>query len=75
MSKPKKIEVCSCPESQHLRQALTAIRYICTNNTRQPMVEDLAQCGNIAHQGLQLIKLNADPAVGDISRRTNGLVP
>jgi hypothetical protein len=70
-----KIERCSCPESQHLRKALTAIQFVCMNDTGQPMVEDLAQCANLAGQGLMLLKLTADPGVGDIAERTKGLVP
>ena len=70
-----KIERCSCPESQHLRKALTAIKYICSNDTEQPMADDLAQINNLAHQGLKLQKLVADPGVGDIAERTGGLVP
>lgn len=71
----KRIKVCSCDESAHLRKALTAIEYICSNDTSQPMVDDLAQISNLADQGLRLKPLEADPAVGDISVRTNGLVP
>lgn len=70
-----KIERCSCPESQHLRKALTAIQHICSIDTGQPMVDDLAQINNLTEQALKLRKLTADPGVGDISKRTGGLVP
>lgn len=69
------IKPCSCEESAHLPKALAAIHFICTNDTKQPMVEDLAQCGNLAAQGQALEELEGDPAVGDIAERTSGLVP
>ncbi len=61
-----KMEKCSCPESQHLRRALKAIRKIATSDTGWAMVDDLAQTGNLADQALRLTKLEGDPGVGDV---------
>lgn len=68
MARKPKIEKCSCPESQHLRRALAAIRRIAGDDTDRPMVDDLAQINNLAGQALKLAKLEGDPAVGDVSR-------
>lgn len=61
-----KIEKCSCPEAQHLRRALKAIRRIAGEDTG--LVDDIAQINNLAGQALRLAKLEGDPAVGDVSR-------
>ena len=58
-----KIEKCSCEESQHLRAALKMVRKICTTDTDVAEVYDLAQCANLADQGLRLQKLVGDPVL------------
>jgi len=59
----KKIEECSCDESSHLRRALLEIKRIATTNTHVGLADDLAQIGNLAHQGLHLEALVGDLAV------------
>lgn len=57
----QRIDKCSCPESAHLRVALTLIRAIATQDTRGSNVSDLAMIGNLADQALDLKSLTAGP--------------
>lgn len=58
---------CSCDESQHLRKALELVRRICHGETPGTPIDDLAQCANLASQGLELLPLEGDPGVYDIN--------
>lgn len=57
------IKKCSCPESEHLRAALTIIGDIASQRTRGAQVEDLAIIANVAQQGIDLKRLEGDPSV------------
>ena len=59
----KKIEACSCDEVQHMRTALQMIAYLAGEKTEGTVVDDLAQINNLAHQALDLKKLEGDPGV------------
>ena len=58
---------CSCPEALHLRRALRACFNVTQaegKTTRADIAcDDLAQCNNLADQGLKLRKLTGDPGV------------
>ena len=59
----KKLEVCSCTESRHLRRALQEILRIATTHTDGTLIDDVAQCGNLADQALRLAPLVGDPGL------------
>jgi len=59
----KKIERCSCPESEHLRRALRMITALAGEDTRQGATDDLAQIYNLADQALELQDLVGDPGL------------
>jgi hypothetical protein len=55
-------------ELAHTRAALEAIIRVCTGDTPGTEVDDLAQCANLADQGLNGEPLVGDPKVYKLSR-------
>jgi hypothetical protein len=55
----------SCPEALHYRHALRACVGVATSpGVYSPyLIDDLAQCNNLAGQGLNLESLTGDPGV------------
>jgi len=64
MAKSPNIEVCSCLETLHLREALRKIQIIASERTAGDLVDDLAQINNLADQALRLEPLVGDPSLG-----------
>ena len=62
---------CSCDEAMHYRAALRACLLLSIDGegrvSGQP-IEDVAQCNNVAHQGLTFERIEGDPGVYDARR-------